>query len=99
MPKLAVSDASPDGQLDEAAVIERYRSENRTRRRLITLKIISYLLVVCFLTSVGLAIWQLTIPSMIAAVYVGMAALCVPAVGVCVTLYQRCRNDQDSTSS
>jgi hypothetical protein len=94
-PAPATPDGSLNAQLDGAAVIERYRSERRTRRRLLTLKIISYVLVVYFLVSVGLAIWQLTIPSMIAAVYVGMAALCVPAIGVCVTLYQRCKNGQD----
>lgn len=94
-PEPATTDESLDTQLHEAAVIEKYRSERRTRRRLLTLKIISYVLVVYFLVSVGLAIWQLTIPSMIAAVYVGMAALCVPAIGVCVTLYQRCKNGQD----
>ncbi|MEU8852686.1 hypothetical protein AB0C70_42190 [Streptomyces sp. NPDC048564] len=98
-PEPTTSDQSLGVQLDEATVIERYRSACRTRRRLRTLKIISYVLVVCFLASVGLAIWQLTIPSMIAAVYVGMAALCAPAIGVCVTLYQRCKNDQDNNST
>lgn len=28
----------------------------------------------------------------------GMAALCMPTIGVCVTLHQRCWNDQDNTS-
>lgn len=84
--------------LDADAVIGKYRSDRRRRRRLLTLKITSYVLVACFLTTVGLTIWQLTIPSVIAGVYVGLAALCATSIGICVTLYHRCKNDQDGNT-
>ncbi|MFJ2399175.1 hypothetical protein ACIOTI_41480 [Streptomyces sp. NPDC087843] len=85
-------------RLDAEAVIGKYRSDRRRRRRLLALKITSYVLVACFVMSVGLTIWQLTIPSVLAGAYVGLAALCATSIGICVTLYHRCKHDQDGNA-
>ena len=68
----------------------------RPPRQLLALKITCYVLVGAFLSCIGLAIWQLTIPSMLAAVYAALAGVFATSIGICFTIYHHRRKvDRD----
>ncbi|MFE7890556.1 hypothetical protein [Streptomyces sp. NPDC057412] len=84
--------------VDDSAMVDRrfmdLLAARRKRRQLIALKVACYALVVGFLASLGLAIWQLTIPSMFAGVYVALAGVFATATGICATLYHQRRKNE-----
>nr|WSW70157.1 hypothetical protein OG461_30370 [Streptomyces sp. NBC_00995] len=81
--------AAVNGAVGEAEVIAAFLAGRRRLRRLLALKVTGYVMVAWFLASTGLAVWQLTVPSLLAGVYVGLATLSLTATGVCIALYQR----------
>lgn len=84
---------------DHAAVDKRFSdllAARSRRRQLRALKVVCYALASGFLVSLGLAIWQLMIPSLIAGVYVAMAGVFATATGICATIYfQRKKGDRN----
>ncbi|MFH0521571.1 hypothetical protein ACHBTE_30855 [Streptomyces sp. M41] len=96
----AVDAETTAGTADEHLAVDKRFSqllaERSRRRQLLALKVACYVLTSGFLASLGLAIWQLTIPSLIAGVYVAMAGVFATATGICATVYyQRNKSDRN----
>ncbi|MFE2471637.1 hypothetical protein [Streptomyces mirabilis] len=98
----AVPDAPDEAQAtakDDDSVTQqflKFLAERRRRRQLLALKITCYVLVGAFLSCIGLAIWQLTIPSMLSAVYAALAGVFATSIGICFTIYHHRRKvDRD----
>ncbi|MFF8593126.1 hypothetical protein ACF061_17165 [Streptomyces sp. NPDC015220] len=78
----------------DAAVDRRFLellADRRRRRQLLSLKIVCCVLTAGFLASLGLTVWQLTVPFALAGVYVGLAGVFATATGVCATPYHQRR--------
>ncbi|MEU5540047.1 hypothetical protein [Streptomyces sp. NPDC020362] len=74
-------------------------ANRRRTRQLQALKITGYLMATGCLTSIGLTIWQLTIPSLYAGAYATLAGVFAATTGITISTHRNRRNRRNNHSN